>query len=192
MIQRWHTTILQSDYPKYWLRPNPITTNHQSTSDVPASCLACPSVDGAAVSRTVVACSCNRRVCRVSDVWCRRYDTRAGAWCPVWWQTPLQHSPDSRISQNEAATALFTNKQLWIKLGRILCTHYFMSIHNLRCSVQLIEIAKQKSLKKHNCDPSARNQSHVGRVRFPLRAEMHRRGHITDSCFIAFITSKIC
>ena len=41
-------------------------------------------------------------------------------------------------------------------------------------------------------DPSARNQSHVGRVRFPLRAEMHGRGHITDSCFIAFITSKIC
>ena len=42
------------------------------------------------------------------------------------------------------------------------------------------------------CDPSARNQSHVGRVRFPLLAEMHGRGHITDSCFIAFITSKIC
>ena len=42
------------------------------------------------------------------------------------------------------------------------------------------------------CDPSARNQSHVGRVRFPLRAEMHGRAHITDSCFIAFITSKIC
>ena len=29
------------------------------------------------------------------------------------------------------------------------------------------------------CDQSARNQSHVGRVRFPLRAEMHGRGHIT-------------
>ena len=42
------------------------------------------------------------------------------------------------------------------------------------------------------CDPSGRNQSHVGRVRFPLRAEMHGRVHITDSCFIAFITSKIC
>ena len=42
------------------------------------------------------------------------------------------------------------------------------------------------------CDPSGRNQSHVGRVRFPLRAEMHGRAHITDSCFIAFITSKIC
>ena len=42
------------------------------------------------------------------------------------------------------------------------------------------------------CDTSARNQSHVGGVRFPLRAEMHGRGHITDSCFIAFITSKIC
>ena len=40
--------------------------------------------------------------------------------------------------------------------------------------------------------PSGRNQSHVGRVRFPLRAEMHGRAHITDSCFIAFITSKIC
>ena len=45
---------------------------------------------------------------------------------------------------------------------------------------------------RQKCDPSARNQSHVGRVRFPLRAEMHGRGHITDSCFIAFITSKIC
>ena len=42
------------------------------------------------------------------------------------------------------------------------------------------------------CDPSARNQSHVGRVRLPLRAEMHGRGHIADSCFIAFITYKIC
>ena len=43
------------------------------------------------------------------------------------------------------------------------------------------------------CDPSGRNQSHVGRVRFPLRAKMHGRAHIiTDSCFIAFITFKIC
>ena len=32
----------------------------------------------------------------------------------------------------------------------------------------------------------------TGRIRFPLRAEMHGRGHNTDSCFIAFITSKIC
>ena len=48
------------------------------------------------------------------------------------------------------------------------------------------------TVKFYICDPSARNQSHVGRVRFPLRAEMHGRGHITDSCFIAFITSKIC
>ena len=46
-------------------------------------------------------------------------------------------------------------------------------------------------VKEHICDPSGRNQSHVGRVRFPLRAEMHGRAHITDSCFIAFITSKI-
>ena len=42
------------------------------------------------------------------------------------------------------------------------------------------------------CVPSGRNQSHVGRVRFPLRAEMHGRSHITDSCFIACITSKVC
>ena len=46
--------------------------------------------------------------------------------------------------------------------------------------------------RMHICDPSGRNQSHVGRVRFPLRAEMHGSAHITDSCFIAFITSKIC
>ena len=57
--------------------------------------------------------------------------------------------------------------------------------------------AEQKSMTRcqHACiygDPSGRNQSHVGRVRFPLRAEMHGRAHITDSCFIAFITSKIC
>ena len=55
---------------------------------------------------------------------------------------------------------------------------------------------KQKvSAKQYHtiiCDPSGRNQSHVGRVRFPLWAEMHGRAHITDSCFIAFITSKIC
>ena len=44
----------------------------------------------------------------------------------------------------------------------------------------------------YNCDQPGRNQSHVGRVRFPLRAEMHGRAHISDSCFIAFITSKIC
>ena len=43
---------------------------------------------------------------------------------------------------------------------------------------------------KNRIDPSGRNQSHVGRVRFPLRAEMHGRAHITDSCFIAFITSN--
>ena len=42
------------------------------------------------------------------------------------------------------------------------------------------------------CDPSSRNQSHVGRVRFPLRPEMHVRGHINHSCIIAFLTSKIC
>ena len=29
------------------------------------------------------------------------------------------------------------------------------------------------------CDPSSRNQSHVGRVRFPLRPEMHVRPHDT-------------
>ena len=47
-------------------------------------------------------------------------------------------------------------------------------------------------MRQIRCDPSVRNQSHVGRVRFPLRAEMHRRAHITDSCFIECITSKIC
>ena len=41
-------------------------------------------------------------------------------------------------------------------------------------------------------DPPLVNASSVNRVRFPLRAEMHGRGHINDSCFIAFITSKIC
>ena len=53
------------------------------------------------------------------------------------------------------------------------------------------KITKINFVGFHICDPSARNQSHVGRVRFSLRAEMHG-GHITDSCFIAFITSKRC
>ena len=58
-------------------------------------------------------------------------------------------------------------------------SNVFIMNSNLECSLPI-------------CDPSGRNQSHVGRVRFPLRAEMHGRAHITDSCFIAFITSKIC
>ena len=58
-----------------------------------------------------------------------------------------------------------------------------------RCCCQLLSfVAGDCSIS----DPSGRNQSHVGRVCFPLRAEMHGRAHITDSCFIAFITSKIC
>ena len=66
------------------------------------------------------------------------------------------------------------------------------------CTFQLYAIMAiirqilQKVCRNIICDPSGRNQSHVGRVRFPLRAEMHGRAHITDSCFIAFITSKIC
>ena len=53
--------------------------------------------------------------------------------------------------------------------------------------------AEHSTLIQYNiyiCDSSGRNQSHVGRVCFPLRAEMHGKAHITDSCFIAFITSK--
>ena len=67
---------------------------------------------------------------------------------------------------------------------RIMFTIIVMFSHFISCIFeQVFDI--------HICDPSARNQSHVGRVRFPLRAEMHGRGHISDSCFIAFITSKI-
>ena len=73
-----------------------------------------------------------------------------------------------------------------------------INVRTRACSRTSIARTKQAALT-HNvrgkeliCDPSGRNQSHVGRVRFPLRAEMHGRAHITDSCFIAFITSKIC
>ena len=52
------------------------------------------------------------------------------------------------------------------------------------CSLSIFKAVK--------CDPSARNQSHVGRVRFPLRPEMHGRAYITHSCIIAFLTFKIC
>ena len=52
--------------------------------------------------------------------------------------------------------------------------------------------SERRSPDLNICDPSGRNQSHVGRVRFPLRAEMHGRAHITEYCAIAFITSKIC
>ena len=38
-------------------------------------------------------------------------------------------------------TSLSANKYVLIKLDRVSCTHYFMSIHNLRYSVQLIKIA---------------------------------------------------
>ena len=57
------------------------------------------------------------------------------------------NSPYSRSFQSEAATALFANKYFSIKLDRVSCTSYFMSIHNLRCRVQLIKIAK-RDLKK--------------------------------------------
>ena len=38
-------------------------------------------------------------------------------------------------------TSLLADKYVLIKLDRVSCTHYFMSIHNLRYSVQLIKIA---------------------------------------------------
>ena len=39
-----------------------------------------------------------------------------------------------------------SKKWLWIKLGQISCTDYLMLIHILRCSVQLLEIAKRDTL----------------------------------------------
>ena len=41
-------------------------------------------------------------------------------------------------------TSLFANTYFLIKLDRVSCTNYFMSIHNLRYSVQLIQIATRK------------------------------------------------
>ena len=69
---------------------------------------------------------------------------------------------------------------------------YFLRRSSTNCDLWFANSHRFKENYSIECDPSARNQSHVGRVRFPLRAEMHGRAHITDSCFIAFITSKIC
>ena len=89
--------------------------------------------------------------------------------------------------------------KLRIQLFIWLIAHVmWCNITPTKCNYKIVQITQTK-LKILNsiivyviCDPSGRNQSHVGRVRFPLRAEMHGRAHITDSCFIAFIASKIC
>ena len=62
----------------------------------------------------------------------------------VFWK--VLYSPYARIFQREAGTALWricrqTNTLFKIKLDSVSCTHYFMSIHNLRYRVQLIKIA---------------------------------------------------
>ena len=49
-------------------------------------------------------------------------------------------------------TSLSANNNCLIKLDRVSCTNYFMSIHNFRCSVQLIKIAKRyekRMFEKH-------------------------------------------
>ena len=72
---------------------------------------------------------------------------------------------------------------------------FFKKVNNTRNNNNKFEIRFTRTTQKvgNICDPSGRNQSHVGRVCFPLRAKMHGRAHIiTDSCFIAFITFKIC
>ena len=54
-------------------------------------------------------------------------------------------------------TALAANNNCLIKLDRVSCTNYFMSIHNFRCSVQLIKIAKpdQKRMFEKQCAQDA-------------------------------------
>ena len=44
-------------------------------------------------------------------------------------------------------TSLSANQYFLIKLDSVSCTHYFMSIHNLRYSVQLIKIAMRNKKK---------------------------------------------
>ena len=58
---------------------------------------------------------------------------------------PNRYSPYSRIFQSEAATALSRNKYFKNEICLVSCrpTNYFMSIHNFRCSVQLMKIAKR-------------------------------------------------
>ena len=49
-------------------------------------------------------------------------------------------------------TSLSANNNCLIKIDRVFCTNYFMSIHNFRCSVQLIKIAKRyqkRMFEKH-------------------------------------------
>ena len=55
------------------------------------------------------------------------------------------YSPYSRIFHNEASTALSskTNTFFVCKLDLVSCTNYFTPIHNFRCSVQLIKVAKR-------------------------------------------------
>ena len=50
-------------------------------------------------------------------------------------------------------TSLSANNNCLIKLDRVSCTNYFMSIHNFRCRVQLIKISKpgqKRMFEKHS------------------------------------------
>ena len=80
------------------------------------------------------------------------------------------------------------SKMLLLKCGAISELYMILRVYFGRKCFSLFITPNVRDI----CDPSGRNQSHVGRVRFPLWAKMHGRAHITDSCFIAFITSKIC
>ena len=60
----------------------------------------------------------------------------------------------SRERQPLHCDVIVGKQQFSIKLDRVSCTNYFMSIHNFRCSVQLIKIAKpdkKECLKNKLC-----------------------------------------
>ena len=58
----------------------------------------------------------------------------------------------SRERQPLHCDVIIGKQYVLIKLDRVSCTNYFMSIHNLQCRVKLNKIGKRdkkKSLKKH-------------------------------------------
>ena len=117
---------------------------------------------------------------------------------------PLQHSHFSLLHQHlfhcQHSAPLYHCRLLYNSLIDFMleldgCFVSQMSEMTHVASLHLFQASRYLFLQSGSnikCDPSGRNQSHVGRVRFPLWAEMHGRDHITDSCFIAFITSKLC
>ena len=85
----------------------------------------------------------------------------------------IYNSPYSQIFPSEAATDC--KLLIFIKLVRVSCTHYFMSVHNLRCSLELIKKseARSKVFVKTHCILSRCRRN------FPLPGYRKRLGTIS-------------